>query len=168
MDIKIVDGSRLTLAGFSFYGDPFETNNVWTSENQIGLLWDRFTTFMEGRGSGFPGMIHPAVGYEVHIHGPSTAETGQFEVFVGVEVDVVDSIPLALLVKVLPKSTYAVFTIRGPQIVSDWNLAIDQWLSENHYIAAHPFNFQYYDERFLGMDKIDDSEIDIFVPIQKH
>jgi predicted transcriptional regulator YdeE len=75
--------------------------------------------------------------------------------------------PIDLLVKVLPKSTYAVFTMRGGQITSDWEDEIGQWLKQNEYRVAFPYMFQYYDARFKGMDRIEELEIDFYIPIEK-
>ncbi len=62
-----------------------------------------------------------------------------------------EKIPVDLLVKVLPKSTYAVFTMRGVQIMNDWDDGIGQWLKQRGFKVAAPFMFQLYDERFKGM-----------------
>jgi predicted transcriptional regulator YdeE len=165
MGVKIVELPRLILAGFSFYGDPFETSNVWTSANQIGRLWERLMAQMAGEKNTLPAVVDPGVGYEIHIYNQETEETGQFEVFVGLEVDDIRDLPVDVLVKVLPPSTYAVFSIRGAKIIGDWYVGIDRWLTENLYKEAHLYNFQYYDQRFLGLDRIEESEIDVYVPI---
>jgi predicted transcriptional regulator YdeE len=165
MDVKIVELPRLILAGFSFYGDPFETSNVWTSANQIGRLWERLMAQMAGEKDTLPAVVDPGVGYGIHIYNQETEETGQFEVFVGLEVDDIRDLPVDVLVKVLPPSTYAVFSIRGAKIIGDWYEGIDRWLTENLYKEAHSYNFQYYDQRFLGLDRIEESEIDVYVPI---
>ncbi len=167
MKPKIVDLDRIILAGVSFYGDPFETSNVWTAENQIGRLWQRFMTCLEKRRPDMGSGIKKDVGYEVHIRGEETEETGFYEVFVGVEVLEAEKIPVDLLVKVLPKSTYAVFTMRGVQIMNDWDDGIGQWLKQRGFKVAAPFMFQLYDERFKGMDLIEESEVDFYIPIEK-
>jgi predicted transcriptional regulator YdeE len=165
MDPQIIDLRSLTLAGFSFFGDPFDTSNVWQSENQIGRLWSRLMDYLQGGKDAVLGMIDPGVAYEVHIHNLKTPETGHFEVFVGVEVEDIQALPVDLLVKVLPSSSYAVFQMKGAQILGDWELDIQHWLEQSRYREAHTYNFQYYDQRFLGLDRIDDSEIDVYIPI---
>ena len=67
----------------------------------------------------------------------------------------------------LPATEYAVFTLKGKQISSDWHLEIDQWISKAGYQGAHPFSFQYYDERFKGLDKIGESQLDVYMPVTK-
>lgn len=166
MNPKIIDLDQILLAGVSFYGDPFETSNVWTAENQIGHLWQRFIAYEEQEDDSDK-LFFPGAGYEVHIRGEGSEETGFYEVFVGMKIRGVDKTPVDLLVKVLPQSTYAVFTMRGSQIMSDWESGIGQWLAQNAYKVAYPFMFEYYDERFKGMDLIEESEIDFYIPIEK-
>ena len=167
MNPKIVDLDRIILAGVSFYGDPFETSNVWTAENQIGRLWQRLMTYLEKRQPELGSLNNNNVGFEVHIRGEETEETGFYEVFVGMEIQEAGQTPIDLLVKVLPKSTYAVFTMRGGQITSDWEDEIGRWLKQNEYRVAFPYMFQYYDARFKGMERIEESEIDFYIPIEK-
>jgi predicted transcriptional regulator YdeE len=167
MDLKIVNLDQIILAGVSFFGDPFETSNVWMAENQIGRLWQRWMAYLENLQPEVGSVINKDVGYEVHIRGEETEKTGFYEVFVGMEVLEVEKVPVELLIKVLPKSTYAVLTLHGSQIMADWDDEIGQWLKQNKYQAAFPFMFQYYDERFKGMDLIEESEIDFYVPIKK-
>ena len=167
MNPKIIDLDPITLAGVSFYGDPFETSNVWTAENQIGRLWQRFMTCLEQRKTELDPVINQDVGYEVHIRGEEAEEIGFYEVFVGVEIREVERAPVDLLVKVLPKSTYAVFTLKGSQIMADWNDGIEGWLKESGFKLASPFMFEYYDKRYKGLDRIEESEVDFYFPIEK-
>ena len=34
------------LAGFSFFGNPFEQHSGWTEENEIGRLWVRYMAYL--------------------------------------------------------------------------------------------------------------------------
>jgi predicted transcriptional regulator YdeE len=77
-------------------------------------------------------------------------------------------VPVELLVKVLPPTQYAVFTLHGEEITSDWPRRIYQeWLPGSGYEPTHQYNFQYYDERFKGIDKINESTIDVYVPVKR-
>ena len=74
--------------------------------------------------------------------------------------------PVELLVKVLPPATYAVFTMRGQQIISDWHHAIyHQWLPQSGYQIAGGYSFQFYDHRFKGLDNVDESVLDVYMPV---
>lgn len=162
----IVKRERLLLAGLSFFGDPFAYSDGWSTENAIGRLWQRFMAFYETHDGHIPGMTEEQASFEVHIEHPETQTKGLYEVFVGVPVDRIDAIPVPLVVKILPPVRYAVFTLHGEEITSDWPRRIyEEWLPTSPYREAYAFNFQYYDERFKGIDRIAESIIDVYVPI---
>lgn len=165
MEPRIVEKEQIILAGFSFFGDPFAESAGWTEENEIGRLWNRFSTYLADHGERIPHVAEYDVAYEVHVETTETATKGYREVFVGVEVGRLDDVPVELLVKVLPPATYAVFTLRGEEIVSDWSLMIAEWMLEAGYDSAHPFGLQRYDERFKGLDNLEGSELDVYVPV---
>ncbi len=48
MEPKITDRERISLAGLSFFGDPFKEKGGWTGENEIGRLWKRFMAYLGG------------------------------------------------------------------------------------------------------------------------
>ena len=170
MQPRIVDKERILLLGVSFFGDPFAESGGWTEENEIGRLWDRFFAHAEDTlaMSTVPGNGPPVL--EVHVEGHDAAARGHREVFVGVEIDELDEVPIDMLVKVLPAATYAVFTLRGEQIRSDWSQMIAEWMVGEGYQYAHPYGFQLYDSRFVGLDQLASSEIDVYIPVirQEH
>lgn len=88
-------------------------------------------------------------------------------IFVGVEVEKIDALPLELIAKILPETRYAVFTLKGQEIKSDWpNQIWNQWIPEAGLETSFNFLIEYYDsQRFKGMDN-PDSELDIYVPIR--
>lgn len=163
---KIVDKEQIILAGFSFYGDPFELRGGWTEENEIGRLWQRFLRYMDEHNPSLNNLLVENVMYEVHIIHDETPRTGVFEVFTGFEVTNPLQIPVQMLAKILPASRYAVFTLEGEAISSDWHKSIEsEWLPLAEYEMAGDFEFQYYDERFKGVDKIDESLLDVYIPV---
>jgi len=78
----------------------------------------------------------------------------------------VDELPLELVAEALPATRYAVFTLKGAEIKSDWPSAIEQkWLPEAGFKQSHHFIIEYYDPvRFKGLED-PESELDIYVPI---
>ncbi len=168
MNPKLIHMDALTLAGFDFYGNPFEVKDPWSEENEIGKLWQRFMGFLQQNGPVLDRIaVRKDAMYEVHLSHSDTSTTGEFEVFIGMAISQLTDLPVELVVKVLPPTQYAVFTISGEAISSDWHHEIyRQWMPQSGYSAAYPFSFQYYDHRFKGMDKLADSSIDIYVPIQ--
>ena len=164
MNPKIVTEKEWLVVGMSFYGDPFSQASGWSEDNEIGLLWKRFMAFDLAR------IQHRTAldtFLEIHIETPETAAKGVFEVFVGVRVDRLEDVPVECVVKVLPAAQYAVFTLEGQQIVSDWSNALRDWLSSSGYTRSHKYFVQSYDPRFKGMDRIDESALDAYIPVQR-
>lgn len=169
MQPTIVHKDEITLVGISFYGDPFETSAGWTEENQIGRLWQRMMAYLAEHPDKIRHPVPVQASYEVHVYGPETMTKGLFEVFIGIAVERLEAVPVDLLVKVLPATEYAVFTLEGEQISSDWHLEIDQWIKAAGYEHAHPYSFQYYDARFKGLDQeqLAESQLDVYMPVEK-
>lgn len=152
----------------SFYGDPFDNHAGWDEDNQIGLLWKRMMSFLK-KDETFLSLSQTSAWYEVHIQSEETKVKGSFEVFVGVEFDLekLAEMPAQLLVKNLPATQYAIFTFEGEEISSDWGKTLESWLSGSEYLSSGTYNFQYYDERFKGLDRINESVLDVYIPIKK-
>jgi predicted transcriptional regulator YdeE len=168
MEPEIVEKGQMLLLGFSFFGDPFAESGGWTEENEIGRLWQRLIAYLETHGAQIRHLSEPEVMYEVHVADEEAAARGHFQVFAGLEVDALEDVPPELLVKVLPATTYAVFTLRGAEIVSDWSKMIDEgWLAGSPYEPAYAYGFQRYDHRFKGVDQIEDSVLEAWVPVRR-
>ncbi len=113
-------------------------------------------------------ITHPASdpAYEIWVEMNRRRADAHEYIFVGVEIDSVDDLPLELVAKALPATGYAVFTLKGAEIKRDWSSAIEQqWLPEAGLKQSHHFIIEYYDPvRFKGLDN-PESELDIYVPI---
>jgi AraC family transcriptional regulator len=168
MEFKgIIDSSIKIIAGFNFYGDPFQSSMEWTEENEIGILWKRFMDYSYRNKGLIKISKDPQVAYEIHIYNEDTITKGFFDIFVGFETEKVEGIPLELLVRVLPPTKYAVFTIQGKAIISDWSRDIyHEWLPKSGYEGSYKYMFQYYDKRFKGLNRIEESEIDLYIPVK--
>jgi predicted transcriptional regulator YdeE len=168
LEVRLIDAAPFLLMGMSFYGDPFDAYAGWDEENQIGRLWKRFQRFL-GNHPELAGGPGENAYYEVHITHAETATQGLFEVFVGLPAAgrALGQVPVELCVKVLPATEYAVFTLRGDEITSDWMKLLGAWLAEEGYRSTHPYNFQYYDSRFVGMDNLAESALDVYVPVTR-
>jgi AraC family transcriptional regulator len=168
MEPRIVEKDQIILVGFSFFGDPFATSAGWTEENEIGRIWQRLMAYLEIHGRHIKHVKDAEIHYEVHIEHEETESRGHYEVFAGMEVEKLEDVPVQLLVKVLPATKYAVFTFKGEQITSDWSKMIfHEWMPQSGYQRAHRYGFQLYDHRFRGLDNIDQSELDVYVPIEQ-
>ena len=173
MQVELVEREAITLAGMSYYG-PL-TGEGWSRENPIGQLWNRFNKFFDQTPSfSEKHAVNPAVGYEISIWNEEELQASKcFYVFVGIEVDRLDDMPLELVGKVLPASTYAHLIPKGQEITA-WEATLyEEWLPGSGYqlSARGDYNFQiqaYEEGRFKGLgDLIEESEIDVFVPVEK-
>lgn len=166
MDIRIEEQEGIILVGLSYYGDPFESSAGWTEENEIGRLWQRFMDYLGNREGFMREFNAEEKMFEVHIEHDETALKGFYEVFVGFEVPSLEGIPVDLLVKILPRTEYVIFTLYGKEISSDWHQMIyKDWLPGSGYKITHSYSYQLYDARFKGVDNIEESILDVYVPI---
>lgn len=168
MNPKIIKSEGILLAGFSFFGNPIAENDPWTEGNEIGKLWGRFMTYVQQNGADLADILGPySEAFEIHISHPETKIKGEYEVFVGAAVLQLEAVPVEMVVKVLPPTQYAVFTLEGEQINSDWHKMIYQeWMPDSGYTGSYEYGIQAYDERFKGVDNLADSVLDVHIPIK--
>jgi len=171
VDPKILERGKMNLVGMTYYG--LIGGAGWSEENQIGKLWQRFNKFCETKWVSIEDrVINPKLGYEVSIWNEDEfKETGDFCIFVGVEVDHLEEVPLELFGKVLPAGIYAYFTPKGKEITTWEDDFYKGWLIKSGYqlSAVGNYSFQvqcYEDDRFKGVDNLEESEIDIYIPIE--
>ena len=168
MQPEIITRDRIILAGLSFFGDPFSRADAWEEDNEIGRLWNRFFSFYGEHKDQLKYIRNEKAMFEVHIENTATAARGMYEVFVGLELTKIDAFPFHGLLKILPAATYAVFTLAGNLIFTDWARDVYQeWLPAAGYKRCYTYGFNLYDERFRGMDKLDESELDVYIPVSK-
>ena len=167
MDIRIEARGRLLLVGMGFFGDPFTKASAWDEENEIGALWKRLFGFLELHPDAIADRADPATaGYELHIRHPETTRTGRYEVFVGFEVRSLQSLPVPCCAKILRPAEYAVVTVGGSEITGDWlGRLYSEIVPSLGRRADESFSFERYDERFKGMDRLDESELEYFLPL---
>ena len=167
MEPTLVEKPQITLVGLSFFGNPFAVSGGWTEENEIGRLWNRFMAYLTLHRDRLKHVLSDTVAYEVHIEHQETKLTGEYEVFAGLEVATLEDVPVELSVKILPPATYAVFTLEGKQIISDWpKTIVGEWMARSGYQSAYTYGFERYDERFKGVQNIDESVLDVYVPVK--
>jgi predicted transcriptional regulator YdeE len=164
----LIDHPPASIVGMTFYGDPFSASAGWTEENEIGRLWARMMAYWQAHSATLRHVREPGVMLEIHVWSEASRHTGEFDVFVGVEVAELEAVPVDLVVKLLPATTYAIFTLEGEEITTDWPQQIYQaWMSEASYESAHPYMIQHYDARFKGLDHLEGSELDIYIPVKR-
>ena len=166
MKPKITDKRKIILVGMDFYGNPYQEAGGWSMQNAIGQLWTRFDSFYKKNKDSIKHLASES-GYELWIDFEGEEDTNNNYIFVGVEVDRLDDLPLELVTKILPETRYAIFTLKGDEIKSDWpSKFLNPWLTDAGLEQSFTFIIEYYDsQRFKGIDNTD-SELDIYVPIR--
>ncbi|WP_236950999.1 MULTISPECIES: GyrI-like domain-containing protein [Methanobacterium] len=164
--IKITGEISLKLVGCVYYGDPFHSNEEWSVNNEIGVLWGRFYKLYGELGDVLQKGAVGDVAYELHLQPEDYPETGKFYVYVGIEVENLDEMPIEMFCKALPPTKYAVFTFKGEDMFSGGEYIWNEWLSRSKYDEAHPFMIlAYHKNRYKGMED-PESEVDFLVPIK--
>lgn len=166
MQTQLVHMDALLLGGMGFYGDPFSKKGGWDSDNEIGKTWERYMAHLAANPERAYSCNKSCM-YEVHITGSETAEKGRFEVFVGEEVNT-PQLPTALCAKFFPASDYIKVTLAGEEIIGDWWKKFESVVLTEYGVKQRGnFIIQAYDERFLGMDQLEGSVLDVLVAVQK-
>ena len=165
-EARFVQKGRISLVGMEFFGNPFAGGPGWSTENQIGRLWQRFDAFWKRHKDELQRLTVPGIGYELHLE-PETRDDAQtFVVMVGVEARRPGEFPLELSVRTLPACRYAVFTFKGEQIKSGPSVIWSEWMPRSGYEPEHNYLVEVYDEaRFKGMEN-PDSELEFWVPVR--
>lgn len=167
MKPKLVDTGQMILVGLGFYGDPFGQSAGWTEENEIGRLWQRFMAYLGQHPERIGHIKGDRVAYELQVYHEDTPRTGEFEVFAGVEVERLETIPIELSAKILPPASYAVFELAGEQISEDWYLQMAaEWIPQAGLESDFQYSIQRYDERFKGVDNLAESVIEVWIPVR--
>lgn len=166
LKVEITGLKMLKLIGCVYYGDPFHSNEEWSVENEIGLLWNRFYKLCEKYEDILQKKMVNDKAYEVHLQPEDYKETGKFYVYVGVEVREIEEMPLEMFCKTFPMTKYAVFTFKGEKMSQGGEHIWNEWLPNSDYHEAHPYMALAYDkDRFFGLDN-PKSEIDFYVPVK--
>ncbi len=171
MDVEVIESDPIKLLGMEYYGT---INDVSDENNEINDLWGRFSDFCKLNWELIEDkVINEKYSYEMHIWKEEAfKESGAFRTFIGVDVKDFDYIPIDLTAKVIPASTYVNFKLRGQEI-NEWeDLVYNQWLPDSDYylrmVNGYLYDYQRYDEEeFKGVENLEDSELDVYVPIFK-
>lgn len=151
MEPRIVDLPEFTVVGMKYFG-----NN---QNGEIAQMWTRFIP----RIAGIPFKTGPfmssyGVCYDAN-------ENDEFAYVSGVAVSCTDQVLEGMVVKTVPAGRYAVFTHRGKldTLRDTYQQVYGSWVPQSGLSVRGGLDFEYYDERFK--DGCDDSEVDIYIPI---
>ncbi len=174
MEVQIEQTPALNLLGLSFFGDPFSASAGWTEENEIGRLWERYMRFYGEHAGELPPPLLPDLMFEAHISHPQTEATGHYEVFVGYAIDLapgdvgaIPRVPAPALIKLLPATRTACFTVSGVEITDESKYAeMDQWISTQRLRRSATWIYNRYDSRYKGIDNLSESTLVMCIPVK--
>jgi AraC family transcriptional regulator len=155
MEPRIVEKPEINLVGMVFYGEP--------SSGEFAKTWDRFMQHEDE----LPRRSNTTDHYGLEFYTKDMEQTHKWFYMACVPVDNLEIIPIRMVAKRLPASTYAVYTVKGglKNLGEGFRYVYDIWLPSSSYQVAHPFDFELYQEgRFKGDEQ--DSEIDIYIPVK--
>jgi len=172
MEYEIVEKEEIKLVGLDYHGSI--TENKVAFEEKVEDLWRRLSEFCMKRWDSIENsVIYPELSYEIQIwNEDELVESGLMSIFVGLEVDDLENIPLKLVGKVLPSSKYISFTLTGEEI-KDWeDLILQEWLPESDYwlrsFEEQIFHVQcFHEEKFKGIENIEDSQLRVLIPVEE-
>lgn len=171
MEVEIVEREPLVLLGVDYYGP---VRSARGEETPIDTLWNRFAAFCRNRWHTIEGLVvDDEVSYEVHMWNQEELEEEQhFLAFIGIEVEKLIKTPVELVGKIIPAGRYAKITLEGEEIDNWEELVYEDWLEDSDYqvklFGVYSLDYQRYDEdRFKGVDNLEESELDVFVPIEE-
>jgi len=172
MDIEIIDKGSLCLLGVDYYG-PIES--LQNDRTPIENLWERFAVFCKNRWYAIEDLVsNEDISFEVHMWNQEELEdTNYFMAFIGVEVEDIIKTPVELVGKIIPGGRYAKATLHGKEIQEWERLVYEEWLEDSEYqvrlFGVYSLDYQRYDEKlFKGIDNLEDSELDVYIPIEEY
>lgn len=160
---QIVDSPALTFIGYDAvfrHALSEETNNF----EIIPPLWHRFG----GKGDAIPNRIEPDCTWGVIVEDPPTqrSHSDELRYLAGAKVSSETEVPEGMVVRQLPASKYARFTLNGPinRIGKHCEVMYRQWLPASVWEHAGVADLERYDERFCA--ESEDSVIEYWISIR--
>lgn len=153
MEPKIVELPEFCVVGVAVYGDG--------KSGLFPMAWDMYMRMVKKIE-----LKNPKVGYGIEYYTEEFEKERKWFYMACGEVADLQNVPASMVGKVIPAHIYLVFTSKGSldALHRTFQYAYHEWLPKSKYEVADWYDFEYYDERFKGMDK-PDSEIDIYIPV---
>ena len=172
MEYEIVKKEKIKLMGLNYHGSI--TENGVAFEERVEDIWRRLSEFCMNKWESIEeSVINPELSYEIQLwNEKELEESGQMSVFVGVEFDNLESIPIELVGKVLPGDKYISFVLEGEEIHGWEEFLLQEWFPESNYwmksFDEQLFHIQcFHEHRFKGIDKLEESELKVLVPVEE-
>ncbi|MEF8874206.1 MAG: GyrI-like domain-containing protein [Candidatus Thermoplasmatota archaeon] len=172
MDYELIKKENMYLAGLQYYG-TIEQQDI-KIENCIDDLWLRFAKFCRNKwGTIEDKVVDPDLSYEIQIwNEEELKKEGKLSIFVGVEFEDLDEIPLELSGKVLPAGKYISFKLKGEEIKTWEEDILQDWFPHDDYwfrsFGDYLFHVQcFHEEKFKGVENLEESELEVLVPVDE-
>lgn len=167
MDFEIIERQELLLLGMDFFGDPYaETEDL--DMNAVGRLWQLFTDNFEKRAAQLRNLVsrsHFEVWIDFEDERDKITNKNEY-IFIGVEINNTNDVPLEFVVKKLPATRYLKFLLQGTQITSNWPEKIEDLLYSQGFSRSYDYLVERYDEHRFKSISDPSSEVEIWVPIK--
>ena len=148
MKPHITEPISLKLLGCVYYGDPCHSHEAGSIKNEIGRLWERFGRIYSAHFKDLENIIvEKGVAWEAHIQTEEYTNTQEYTIFAVVEVTGSSAKPLDFFCKTLPTTKYAVFKLKGNDVVNGLNNIYSEWLPASKYKESHGYMLWRYDEK---------------------
>ncbi len=150
----------IVLPDFNVIGLTCKTS---LSENLEPQLWDQFIV----RSNEITGSKDIWLGvfpYKNILNFGDFADDYIFEYIAGLVVENFNSMPSGMISRIIPSSSYAVFTHKGSldNLEKTYKYIFRDWFKNSGYLIKEADQIEIYDERFTGLDN---SEMEICIPI---
>ncbi len=172
MDYEIVEKEKIRIAGLNYHGSI--TENGVAFEERVEDLWRKLSEFCMNKWDSIEeSVINPKLSYEVQVwNEQELEESGRMDVFVGLEFEDLESIPLPLVGKVLPGGKYISFVLQGEEIEGWEEYLLQEWFPESDYwlrsFEDQLFHVQcFHEDKFRGVENIEESELEVLIPVEE-
>ena len=157
MSPRIVELDGFHIVGMQTFGSP--------SDGSFPKMWSALLNF-EGTVSN---ITNDAVSYGIETYTKEHHTHGKWFYMAGKQVGDLTNIPIQMSAKYIPPNKYAVFEYKGAitsRLSEQFQNIYKVWLPKSGYEIAGPFDFEKYDERFLGHSN-ENSFFEIYIPIKE-
>jgi predicted transcriptional regulator YdeE len=159
--VELVERQAVYIVGMEKFID--REQGGMKGEIEIPKLWQEFN---QRRGE-LEDIAVPCGTYGLMTYKPPFGPNQNMHYLAGIEVTTIENLPEGMVWRLVPAHQFAVITYRGPVsgMMAAWDYFHSHWLPQSGYTAVDEFEFEYYDQRYLGPDHAD-TEIDIYFPVK--
>lgn len=155
MNPKIVELEKFRVMGIQVQDSP--------KSGEFGKTWPKLFE----RCREIVPLAKTKVSYGVQSYDEQLMKRGVWKYTAALQATEDSATPDGMISITLPKTKYAVFEYKGavgPKLGETFEYIYNKWLPHSKYILSGRYDFEMYDERFLGPEN-HKSILDIYIPI---